>query len=73
MINSLFNESIRSPQTLGIAICSIHEFNIMSDDLHYTEMSAFRCGNALKTGEEFLHFLLFACLGVLIGGIEFVF
>ena len=44
----------------------------MADHLHYTEMSAFRSRQALKPAEEFLHFLLLACLGVLIGGIEFV-
>jgi len=45
----------------------------MADNLHYTEMSAFRSRHALKPREEFLHFLLLACLSVLIGGIEFVF
>ena len=44
----------------------------MTDNLYYTEMSAFRSRYALKSGEEFLHFLLLTCLGVLIGGIKFV-
>ena len=44
----------------------------MSDNLYYTEMSAFRCRDTLKSREKFLHFLLFARLGVLVGGIEFV-
>ena len=55
-----------------IAVCSIHKFDVMADNLHYTEMSAFRSRYALKSGEEFLHFLLLTCLGVLIGGIKFV-
>lgn len=57
---------------MRIAICGIHEFDIMADNLHYTEMSAFRSRYALKSREEFLHFLLLARLSVLIGGIEFV-
>ena len=44
----------------------------MADNLHYTKMSAFRSRHALKSREEFLHFLLLARLGMLIGGIEFV-
>ena len=57
---------------MRIVVCGIHKFDVMADNLHYTEMSAFRSRDALKSGEEFLHFLLFACLGVLIGGIKFV-
>ena len=72
LINSLLNKSIRSPQALRIVVCGIHKFDIMADNLHYAEMSAFRSRYALKSREEFLHFLLLTCLGVLIGGIEFV-
>jgi len=72
VINSLLDKSVCSPQALCIVVCGIYEFDIMADDLHYTEMSAFRSRYALKPREEFLHFLLFASLSVLIGGIKFV-
>ncbi len=57
---------------MSIAIRGIDEFDVMTNYAHYAEISFFRCRQTLKPGEEFLHFLLLAGLGMLIGGIEFI-
>lgn len=71
-MNSLLNKSVGGPHALCIAVRCVHKFDIVSDNTQYAEMRVFRCGQTLKPGEELLHFLLLAGLGVLIGGIEFV-
>src|SRR6266702_406492 len=68
----LFDESIVCPEALGIAIAGIHEFDIMADHANDSETRVFRRGDALISGEEFLHFLLFAGLRMMVGGVELI-
>jgi hypothetical protein len=69
----LLNKSIVCPEALRVAIGGIHKFDIMADHAHNAETGVLRRGDALISGEEFLHLLLFAGLRMLIGSVEFIF
>ncbi len=56
-----------------MSLLRIHEFEIVADNAHDAEARILRRGNALISGEELLHFLLFAGLRVLTDGVELVF
>ncbi len=65
----LIDKPIGRPHALIIAVRRIDEFHVMAD---YAKSRIHRRGDALKSLEKLLHFLMLASLCVLIRRIEFV-